>query len=222
MAHAYRWANQVDRRRQTRTRAWLDRTGRGRTRRRPTRHMDRPEKLVIIVTHGPDEPELATLPFVMAAGALVSEIEVCMAFQADGVRLITKGGADDVHADGFPPLAELIDDGRRAIGGLLMPCSPCLENRGITEDDLLDGVEVIGAARLVSEIDLRHRHAQLLAPPRRPQEGPTDDATARPDRRRRPRSGARSPTPAAAPAPARSSRPRSPSAACPSAACSRS
>jgi len=34
--------------------------------------MDAPEKLVIIVTHGPDEPELATLPFVMAAGALVS------------------------------------------------------------------------------------------------------------------------------------------------------
>jgi len=113
--------------------------------------MDRPDKLVIIVTHGPDEPELATLPFVMAAGALVSEIEVVMAFQAEGVRLITKGGADGVHADSFPPLTELIDT-IPAIGGLLMPCSPCLESRGIKEADMLDGVEVIGAARLVSEI----------------------------------------------------------------------
>ena len=26
------------------------------------------EKLVITVTHGPDEPELATIPFVMAGG----------------------------------------------------------------------------------------------------------------------------------------------------------
>ena len=113
--------------------------------------MDRPEKLVIVVTHGPDEPELATLPFVMAAGALVSETQVFMAFQAEGVRLITKGGADGVHADNFPPLTELIDT-VAAIGGLLMPCSPCLESRGITEEQMLDGVEVIGAARLVSEI----------------------------------------------------------------------
>jgi predicted peroxiredoxin len=113
--------------------------------------MDAPERLVIIVTHGPDEPELATLPFVMAAGALVSDIEVFMAFQAEGVHLVTKGGADGVHADGFPPLDELIGTVGE-IGGLLMGCSPCLENRGITEDDLRDGVDVIGAARLVSEI----------------------------------------------------------------------
>ena len=110
-----------------------------------------PENLVNIVTHGPDEPELATLPFVMAAGALVSDIAVFMAFQADGVRLVTKGGADGVHAHSFPPLAELIGTVAE-IGGLLMPCSPCLESRGIGEQDLLDGVEIIGAARLVTEI----------------------------------------------------------------------
>lgn len=113
--------------------------------------MDAPEKLVIIVTHGPEEPELATLPFVMAAGALVSEVEVFMAFQGEGVRLVTKGGADGVHADSFPPLSELIGTVAE-IGGLLMPCSPCIESRGITEDQMLDGVEVIGAARLVNEI----------------------------------------------------------------------
>jgi predicted peroxiredoxin len=116
-----------------------------------TAGMDDVEKLVIIVTHGPDEPELATLPFVMATGALVSEMFVFMAFQGEGVRLITKGGADGVQAEAFPPLVELIAT-IGEFGGLLAPCSPCLENRGLTEDDLLDGVEVIGAARLVSEI----------------------------------------------------------------------
>jgi predicted peroxiredoxin len=113
--------------------------------------MDGPEKLVIIVTHGPDEPEMATLPFVMATGALVSDMQVFMAFQGDGVRLIVKGGADEVHAPAFPPLSELIGT-IGEFGGLLAPCSPCLENRDLTEDDLIDGVEVIGAARLVSEI----------------------------------------------------------------------
>jgi predicted peroxiredoxin len=113
--------------------------------------MDATEKLVIVVTHGPDEPELATLPFVMAAGALVSDIEVVMAFQAEGVRLVTRGGASGIHVDGYPELEQLIDT-VAGIGGLFMPCSPCLEHRGIAEDDLLDGVEVIAVARLVSEI----------------------------------------------------------------------
>ena len=113
--------------------------------------MDEPEKLVIIVTHGPDEPELATLPYVMATGALVSDMQVFMAFQGEGVRLITEGGADDIRAEAFPPLSELIGT-IGEFGGLLAPCSPCLENRGFTEDVLLDGVEVIGAARLVLEI----------------------------------------------------------------------
>jgi predicted peroxiredoxin len=113
--------------------------------------MDAPEKLVIIVTHGPDEPELATLPFVMAAGALVSDVEVRMAFQAEGVLLVRRGGAEGIHAPGFPPLEELISTVGE-IGGLLMGCSPCLESRDIGEDDLRDGVEVIGAARLVNEI----------------------------------------------------------------------
>jgi predicted peroxiredoxin len=74
-----------------------------------------------------------------------------MAFQADGVRLVTKGGAEGVHVEAYPALQELVDT-VAAIGGLLMPCSPCLEHRGISEDELLDGVEIIGAARLVSEI----------------------------------------------------------------------
>jgi hypothetical protein len=43
--------------------------------------MTTPEKLIIVVTHGPEDPELATLPFVMAAAAIVSDVEVAMAFQ---------------------------------------------------------------------------------------------------------------------------------------------
>ena len=37
-----------------------------------------PEKLVFMVTHGPAEPELATIPFVMAAAALASDVAVVM------------------------------------------------------------------------------------------------------------------------------------------------
>ena len=63
------------------------------------------EKLVFMVTHGPEHPELATIPFVMAGAALASDVEVVMGFQGDGVELMHKGVAEGVAAEAFPPLA---------------------------------------------------------------------------------------------------------------------
>ena len=54
------------------------------------------EKLVIMVTHGPEEPELATIPFVMAGAAVASDVDVVMGFQGDGCRLVQKGVAETV------------------------------------------------------------------------------------------------------------------------------
>ena len=42
----------------------------------------------IMVTHGPDDPELATIPFVMAGAAVASDVEVVMGFQGNGVLLV--------------------------------------------------------------------------------------------------------------------------------------
>jgi len=110
------------------------------------------EKLVFMVTHGPDDPELATIPFVMGCAALASDVQVVMGFQADGVRLVKKGVAGTVEAPAFPPLAKLMAD-YQELGGVLLVCAPCLKSRGITApDDLVDGAEVVAAARFVAEI----------------------------------------------------------------------
>jgi len=107
-------------------------------------------KLVIIATHGPEEPERATLPFVVAVAALASDVETVIAFQADGVCLMHQGEAQTVQAPEFPPLAKLIDDFRE-LGGSLLVCAPCIKSRGIA-DSLIAGTEVIAAARLVAEV----------------------------------------------------------------------
>jgi uncharacterized protein involved in oxidation of intracellular sulfur len=110
------------------------------------------EKLVFMVLHGPTHPEHATIPFVMAAAALASDVEVVMGFQADGVELMRIGGAGVVEAPGFPPLKKLLDDVRQ-LGGTLLVCGPCLKSRGITApDDLVDGAEVVAAGRFIAEI----------------------------------------------------------------------
>ena len=109
------------------------------------------EKLVFMVTHGPADPERATIPFVMAGAALASDVQVVMGFQADGVELVKKGVAETVAAPEFAPLAKLLGDVRE-LGGLLLVCGPCVKSRGITPADLVDGAEIVAAGRFIAEI----------------------------------------------------------------------
>lgn len=109
-----------------------------------------PEKLVILATHGPASPELATIPFVMAVAALASDVEVVMGFQGDGVCLMHQGEAETVQAPDFPPLSKLVADFRE-LGGKTLVCGPCVKSRGIG-DALIDGAEIVAAGRFVAEI----------------------------------------------------------------------
>jgi predicted peroxiredoxin len=110
------------------------------------------QKLAFMVTHGPDDPELATIPFVMAAAALASDVAVVLGFQGNGVELMHAGVAERIEAAGFPPLAKLLGDVRE-LGGQLLVCSPCLRSRGIAApEDLVAGAEVVAAARFVAEV----------------------------------------------------------------------
>lgn len=110
------------------------------------------EKLVFMVTHGPNEPELATIPFVMAVAALSADVQAVIGFQGDAVRLVRKGEAERIEAAGFPPLAKLMSDLRELGGGMLV-CKPCLVSRGIDDPEgLIDGAEVVAAARFVAEV----------------------------------------------------------------------
>jgi predicted peroxiredoxin len=56
------------------------------------------DKIVLVVTHGPESPELATIPFVIATAAQASDVEVVMVFQAEGMWLLRKGMAKTVAA----------------------------------------------------------------------------------------------------------------------------
>jgi predicted peroxiredoxin len=105
-----------------------------------------------MVTHGPEDPERATIPFVMACAALASDVAVVMGFQADGVVLVQRGEAEKVLAPEFPPLAKLMADFTE-LGGTLLVCSPCLKSRRlVAPDDLVPGAEVVAAARFVAEV----------------------------------------------------------------------
>jgi uncharacterized protein involved in oxidation of intracellular sulfur len=109
------------------------------------------KKVGFVVTHCADEPEMATLPFMLAVGAMSMGVVPVMILQAEGVRLAVAGGAESAAAEGLAPVADLMA-AVLAAGNRIMVCSPCMTNRGIAEDELLAGCFVGGAGQVVTEM----------------------------------------------------------------------
>ena len=108
------------------------------------------KKLFIMVTNGPENPELATIPFVMATAAQAGDVEVIMGFQGNGSMLAVKCMSDHVFANGFPKLSELIETYVEA-GGKMYICGPCVGSRQIKDEELIEGATIVGASTFVSE-----------------------------------------------------------------------
>jgi predicted peroxiredoxin len=81
------------------------------------------EKIVYIVTHGGEDPERATFPFMFATAAQAMEVETVVTLQGAGVYLAKKGYLDHVGAAGLPPLKDLVQT-FISEGGQLLVCIP--------------------------------------------------------------------------------------------------
>ncbi|MGW8284753.1 MAG: DsrE family protein [Candidatus Deferrimicrobiaceae bacterium] len=108
------------------------------------------EKIVIIGTHGAEDPERASMPFVVANAALAMDVQVNVILQGYSVTLAQKGVNEHVFAGGFPPLKELMDN-FFAQGGKILVCTPCIKERKIEQGMLLEGATAIAAGRVVQE-----------------------------------------------------------------------
>ncbi len=111
---------------------------------------EKQEKLLILATHGPEDSERATFPFVMANASLVMDVPATVVLQGYAVVLAQKGVAGHVFAGGLPPLKDLLDS-FFAQDGKLLVCTPCLKERRIDSGMLIEGAEMVAAARVVME-----------------------------------------------------------------------
>jgi uncharacterized protein len=102
-------------------------------------------------THGREDPERATLPFIVANVAATADQEAIVLLTIEGVWLATKGYADDIHHEGMPPLREVLDS-LLANGGEIWACGACTKPRGITEEDMIEGARIISAVDFVAEL----------------------------------------------------------------------
>lgn len=107
-----------------------------------------PGMFCVNLTHAKDDPDRATVAFVVANAAVASDKDTMVFLSTEGVRLAAKGYADDVHEEGFAPLRELMANFVKA-GGKVFVCSPCFKKRKLDEGALIDGATIVGGAKLV-------------------------------------------------------------------------
>jgi len=108
------------------------------------------EKIVVIGTHGGEDPDRASLPFVVANAALAMDVKATVILQGNAVTLAVKGAAGNIQGIGFPPLKDLMTS-YFGQGGKLLLCTPCVKGRNIAPETLVAEGSLIAGARVVQE-----------------------------------------------------------------------
>jgi predicted peroxiredoxin len=107
-------------------------------------------RLVIKVTSGQEAPERLSQAVTVAATAVASGVPVSLWLTGEASWLAVPGRAEQVVLPHAAPLAELRD--LLLASGRVTVCTQCAARREITEEDLLPGAEIRGAAAFVEEV----------------------------------------------------------------------
>ncbi|HZA60636.1 MAG TPA: DsrE family protein [Actinomycetota bacterium] len=106
--------------------------------------------MLVHASHGKEDPEKATLPFIFAKNGALAGQDVTVILTSDAVWLATHGGAEGVQGEGLPPTADALRELLEA-GATVWACQTCTKPRGITEEDLVEGAR-IGTSMQVVEV----------------------------------------------------------------------
>ena len=106
--------------------------------------MTEQKKLVVVITRGLDD-ERSSVAWSIANGGVNSGLDVTVFLVSSGVDWVRKGAAESAHLNPLdPPMKDMIQkmiDSGCTIG----VCPPCAKVRGYTENDLIEGVTIVGS-----------------------------------------------------------------------------
>ncbi|MGO9078382.1 MAG: DsrE family protein [Streptosporangiaceae bacterium] len=108
---------------------------------------DHDSKVLYVQTHGVDDPGRSATPFYLAAAAAAMDSEVMIYFTMYGPTLLREDVIDRIgpKGDRGQPLRYFLEQAT-GLGVRLLVCQPSLDLNGLTMDQLVDGVEMIGGA----------------------------------------------------------------------------
>jgi predicted peroxiredoxin len=106
------------------------------------------DKVMIIMTSGPDTPRRCATPFFFASLAAAMEYDVTMFFTIDGTLLLKKGMAETIYPKaGGKPVSDFIQDALDADVKFLA-CTASMELHDLQPSDLIDGIKMVGGASM--------------------------------------------------------------------------
>ena len=113
--------------------------------------MDAPERsLVVKLTSGVEAPERLSQAFTVASTAVASGVTVSLWLTGEATWMAVPGRAEEFELPYAAELASLRDV--VIAGGRLTVCTQCAARRDLTEDSLVAGVTIRGAAAFVEEV----------------------------------------------------------------------
>jgi predicted peroxiredoxin len=89
--------------------------------------------------------------FVLGSAATACGDDVILFFEPASAPALVKGKLENMEAKGMPDLKELVES-FQILGGRILLCELGLGANDIKEEDLRDGVEIVGATTFLSEI----------------------------------------------------------------------
>lgn len=108
--------------------------------------------MLTVATHGPDQPNLAALPFVALKGGIESGEFVdkppAMFLMQEATYLADKSvDLNKIVAVGLPSIGEVVEFLQEHAFEMVV-CAPCAAPRGVAEENLVDYARLGGAADL--------------------------------------------------------------------------
>ncbi len=104
------------------------------------------DRIIVTMTSGPDTPRRCATPFFMATLAAAMDYDVTMFFTIDGTLLLKKGLAETIFPKaGGKSVGAYLNEALEA-GVKMTACTASTELHGLTPEDLIPGVKMVGGA----------------------------------------------------------------------------
>jgi predicted peroxiredoxin len=108
------------------------------------------ENYLFTLTAFDQEGDRVATPLVLANSALANGKDVLLWLTMEGVELAKRGAAKTVNTHSFAPVSELLEIYIEN-GGRIGVCPPCAKTHGVTDDNIIESVELVGAVAMLSE-----------------------------------------------------------------------
>ena len=106
--------------------------------------------LFTVTTFTNEDADRFATPLVLANSALANGKDVLIWLTMEGVELAKKGSAETLTPISFSPVSELLDTYIEN-GGRIGICPPCAKTHGLSDENIIDNAELMGAVAMLDE-----------------------------------------------------------------------